>query len=202
MSSTARRLFSFSSRAPARPPGIRRRLRWRREVRHSAPTPSSDSASSNVACWKRKTAIIRPLGQNAKRVGGKFLQYSCRASFGRRIGDFRGRLSGVSRRCPARQSQRRGATARTERPRTRRRRPRCRPGARTLRDRFSAALVAVDRCGACPTACCLSAVAPGIGGRARRTPLAGRVKTPGKRSHTARNGRNRSYEQTIVDGRA
>lgn len=202
MSSTARRLFSFSSRAPARPPGIRRRLRWRREVRHSAPTPSSDSASSNVACWKRKTAIIRPLGQNAKRVGGKFLQYSCRASFGRRIGDFRGRLSGVSRRCPARQSQRRGATARTERPRTRRRRPR----SGLTRGLFGTAspLRTWLSTGAapCPTACCLFAAAPGIGARARRAPLAGRVKTPGKRSHTARNGRNRSYEQTIVDGRA
>lgn len=88
------------------------------------------------------------------------MQYSCRTSFGRRIGDFRGRLSGVSRRCPARQSQRRGATARTERPRTRRRRPRCRPGARTLRDRFSAALVAVDRCGALPNCLLLAACPP------------------------------------------
>lgn len=91
---------------------------------------------------------------------------------GRWIESLSGRLPGVSCRCAARQSQRRGSDGpRTWCRRARRQRPRCKPGPRTLRDRFSAARIAVDRCGGLPS--CLLPVRrrPGIGRRARRKPL-------------------------------
>lgn len=130
------------------------------------------------------------------------MQYSCRASLGRWIEGLRGRLPGVSCRCPARQSPATGSDDPDVMPSGRRRRPRCRPDARTLRNCFSAALIAVDRCGALApllAGCSPSRPAPAAG---RDGPRLERSKTLRKRSHTARKGRNRSHGQTIRDGRA
>lgn len=78
---------------------------------------------------------------------------------GRWIEGLRGRLPGVSCRCAARQSPATGERRPADVvPSVRRRRPRCKPGARTLRDRFSAALIAVDRCGGLPS--CLLVARP------------------------------------------
>lgn len=126
------------------------------------------------------------------------MQYSCRASLGRWIEGLRGRLPGVSCRCPARQSPATGSDDPDVMPSGRRRRPRCRPDARTLRNCFSAALIAVDRCGALApllAGCWLLALAPRSGRRARDSPRLERSKTLRKRSHTAREGRDRSHGQ-------
>lgn len=81
---------------------------------------------------------------------------------GRWIESLRGRLPGVSCHCPARQSPATGSDGERRLGRDTLEcgagRPRCRPGTRTFRDRFSAALIAIARRGALPS--CLLVARP------------------------------------------
>lgn len=136
-------------------------------------------------------------------VGGKFLQYSCRASLGRWIEGLRGTVAG--RIVPLRReavASDGGATARGRgavdaAPATALQTWRADPSGPLLR--------CANRCRSARrpaqllAGCSPSRPAPAAG---RDGPRLERSKTLRKRSHTAQKGRNTSHGQTIRDGRA